>query len=263
MTNRYIIIILTFILISCTSSNVSKPNKRSLISNYSIINGKYISKNNYEYDNSGRLIKVLRNNYENKNGFLTQKLDVKNKPTIYKYLKDSIVVSVNNTWRKIILNKKGLFVKDISPNSFSKTKKLTTRLKKSFNSNDYLIKTELFDDYVTYSYSTIYEYEYSNGNIIKETRTSRNIGSDGEISGNSYDIEYEYFEDKLNSIGNANFGKGYLGNSSKNLIKIEKSSNGYIANYKYEFDKNGNVTKMSIFNNKNGKKTREYTYEYK
>jgi hypothetical protein len=225
--------------------------------------GKYILKTSYDYDSEGRLVKESGNTYElNKEGFIIQEVMAGGTPAMYTYFKDSIVMTVNNTWVRMILNKKNLFIKNITPNEFSKTNQLTTREKRTYNSNGFVIKMEVFDDYVTYSYSMIYDYEYSNGNIIKETRTSQNKSSDGTISGNSYYIEYEYYEDKLNTLGNANFGKNYLGNSNKNLIKREKKSNGYIAKHEYEFDKNGNVTKMNIFDEKNGTKTDEYNYEY-
>ncbi|MBJ2176277.1 hypothetical protein JBL43_18645 [Aureibaculum sp. A20] len=235
----------------------------SLITKQSVINGNYILTIDYQYDNEGRIIKESLNNYEiNKDGDSIQTTYANVKPAVYKYFTDSILIEVNNTWRKLVLNKKTLFTKDISPNSFSKVKKLTTRLRHTYNSNGFVIKTVLFDDYITYSYSTIYDYEYSNKNLVKETQTNRNIGSDNTVTEDSYYIEYEYFKNKLNSIGNINFGKKYLGKSSKNLIKKEIGSNGYIANYEYEFDKNGNVTKKSIFNNKDGIKTREFNYEY-
>jgi len=184
------------------------------------------------------------------------------KPVIYTYFKDSILVDVNNTWNRIILDEKGLFVRDESPNEFSKTKAITSRLKHTYNKEGYLIKLVLFDDYVSYSYSTIYLYEYKNGNMIKTTHKNRNIDENGFVNESSYTITYEYHNDLPNTIGNTQFGKSYLGRSNKNLIKKERNSNNYSATYNYDFDKQGKIIRLRHINDENGMVVRDYKYEY-
>lgn len=264
MKNRYLIALITILLISNSSFKPLEVTKKSsLVKGYSMLYGKYIMKTNYEYDIKGRLVKESVNTYEvNKEGSIMQEVMAGRTPAFYTYFKDSVVMTVNNTWVRMILNKKKLFIKNITPNEFSKTNKLTTREKQTYDSNGFVIKKEVFDDYVTYSFSMVYDYEYSNGNILKETRTSQNKSSDGTNTENSYYIEYEYYEDKLNTLGNVNFGKNYLGNSNKNLVKREKKSNGYNIKYEYEFDKNGNITTMNVLDEKSGIKAKEYHYEY-
>ena len=121
----------------------------------------------------------------------------------------------------------------------------------------------MFDDYITYSYTTTHQYEYKNGNMVKSTMTDTHKGSDGKSNSNVSVVGYEYYEDKPNTIGNINMGQKHLGKSSKNLVKRAynlKSKHG--TSYKYTFDEKGRVVKKTSFKDRNGKKIEEYQYEY-
>ncbi len=61
-----------------------------------------------------------------------------------------------------------------------------------------------------------------------------------ESSFSTYDVNYTYYLDKENTIGNQNMGQPYLGKQSKNLVETmvgQGSSN----DYSYDFYSNGNV----------------------
>lgn len=259
---KYYFLLLLILPLNIYSQDNQK--KDLLIKKYSYKEGNYFTTTNCEYDNKGRIISEYSTQYEiSKTGQLIEKNSEQNRNIKYLYYKDSIVINLNGTWDKLLLNKRNLYAYDLTPNEFSDTKKLTTRQKYTYNENSFVIKSELFLDYVTYSYSTINEYFYLNGNIIKEIRTEMNDGKITDIPGNPVISEYEYYFDKINTIRNINFGKKYLGKSNKNLIKKIKFSNGQIENYRYEFDKNGNVIKMIITPNDDETRNIEYNYEYK
>lgn len=256
----YFLFIILFPL--CFSSQ-NNQEENLLIKKCSYKVGNYFIVTNYEYDKKGRIILEIVKEYETSNtGQLIEKNSEQDRNVKYSYYKDSIVVKLNGTWDKLILNKKKLFTYDLTPNEFSDTKKLTTRQKYTYNENSNVLISELFLDYVTYTYSTNYEYEYLNGNILKETRTEMNDGKITAIQGNPVVSEYEYYNDKKNTIGNINYGKKYLGISNKNLIKKIIYSNGQFENYFYEFDKSGKVIKMIIIPNEDKSKSREFSYEY-
>ena len=56
----------------------------------------------------------------------------------------------------------------------------------------------------------------------------------------SYDVQYTYYTDKENTIGNQNMGQPYLGKQSKNLAKTI-TGQGTPLEYTYDFYSNGNV----------------------
>lgn len=89
----------------------------------------------------------------------------------------------------------------------------------------------------------------------------------GLLGGGTITYHYEYFNN-LNTIGNDNFGKSFLGKSSKNLVKTENFYNDNSSQifrerdtifYSYEYDNNNRViiqrTKSALTNNKTS-----YTY---
>lgn len=62
-------------------------------------------------------------------------------------------------------------------------------------------------------------------------------------------VNFEYYTDKVSSIGNKNFGKSFLGKSSENLVKTE-SENNLKTDYTYTFDSQKRVsTKTQTKNN--------------
>jgi len=71
-------------------------------------------------------------------------------------------------------------------------------------------------------------------------------------------VNLDYFYDKVNTVGNKNFGKNFLGKSSENLIKTESENNQTIS-YTYTFDAQQRVLNRTI--TKGGiQSTSTYTY---
>lgn len=105
-----------------------------------------------------------------------------------------------------------------------------------------------------------YTFQYnSNGYLTQQTITYNNInntytfnydsnGNLSSISSNSNTTTYEYFTDKINTIGDHNKGVTYFGKQSKNLIKSSTTNNTYTVYYSYEIS-NNKVVKERQFNN--------------
>jgi YD repeat-containing protein len=86
----------------------------------------------------------------------------------------------------------------------------------SFGITDYSINEQLSND---------------RKNILSVNGTGFNyLGGDFKET-----TSYEYYKDKLNTIGNKNFGKQYLGKSSENLLK-SSTKNGETTSYTYILD---------------------------
>ena len=74
---------------------------------------------------------------------------------------------------------------------------------------------------------------------------------------------YEYYLDKINTIGNSNYGINFTGKESKNLVKTKKQTeigqNGntftYEYSYVYEFDSKNRVIKSTRNTVSNGAST--------
>jgi hypothetical protein len=96
-----------------------------------------------------------------------------------------------------------------------------------------------------------------NENVIKEWQ----VNPDGK----EYLLaEYEYYFDKLNTVGNENLGLTWQERSSRNLIKKITRYSGndkYDINYDYTFDSENRVTRVR-YNSNNGPfwLVGEYTY---
>ncbi len=69
---------------------------------------------------------------------------------------------------------------------------------------------------------------------------------------------FDYYTDKINTIGNTNFGAAYLGKSSENLMKSQ-TENGVITQYTYEFDAQQRVSKRTAIK-ENNTIVSSYTY---
>lgn len=88
--------------------------------------------------------------------------------------------------------------------------------------------------------SDVRDYFYSNGN-----EDSVRVTYNGQFS---HTVRFSYFTDKLNLLNYANYGVGFFGKKSKNLIKTEQyfyadGSTNDEQQSSYEVDGNGKVTK--------------------
>ena len=92
-----------------------------------------------------------------------------------------------------------------------------------------------------------YFYYYTNNNLDSEL-ISYNNGS--TVTNSVYAYYDQYYTDKTNTLGNANYGQAFLGASSKNPVSaardIGSDSQGNMpqTNYSYEYDAQGNITKV-------------------
>lgn len=100
--------------------------------------------------------------------------------------------------------------------------------------------------------------EILDGNLVKETSRST-----ANPTGNS-DITTTYYSETLNYLGNENFGRSFLGASSKNLKRTETwdTPDGIFSySFKYEIDDNSLVHKrVKILNGTDTAEVRYYTY---
>lgn len=116
-------------------------------------------------------------------------------------------------------------------------------------------------DYSTMEYGSYRDstfYDYKNGNLVKEKSSVE-------------ERTYTYYEDKESQTGDPlkigqfySYG-GYV-ISNKNLVKaisIYNTTSSNQLNYKYEYDNNGNITKMTTTNlSASGQYTSENEYRY-
>ena len=126
-----------------------------------------------------------------------------------------------------------------------------------YDNNGFLTKMSHFSHDPSRRLFQSMKYEISNNNVIKEWI----INADGK----EYLInEFEYYEDKMNTIGNENGGLTWRERSSQNLLKkIKNHYNNEIIEtvYTYDFDdKNRVVRTYFSINNGNSIKGNEYTY---
>lgn len=156
----------------------------------------------------------------------------------YYYETGRIIVrtsSTNNTsYDTIFLNEAGLL--DYRKEYFWNT------ITKYFYENNYLIKTVQAD-------TIVFDYEYESENLIRYRTNSFYFDN----------TNYEYHLDKLNTIGNENFGKQYLGRSSKNLVSQIITANGNSI-FTYKYDEMGRVTWKNEVDHKND--IREWAFVY-
>ncbi len=102
-----------------------------------------------------------------------------------------------------------------------------------------------------------HKYDIVDGNTVKEW----SIDTDGK----AYILtEYEFYLDKLNTIGNENMGMTWQEHSNRNLIKKSTHYSGndkYDINYDYTFDSENRVTRVR-YNSNGGLYWLEGEYTY-
>lgn len=115
-----------------------------------------------------------------------------------------------------------------------------------YDSSDYRI----YEKFLSYGSDTLneylehynyYAYIYSESCLIKEYVVSDDPNMDKQI-------EYTYFKDRVNTIGNENFGQGFLGASGRHPVSKQISSNHngtYEQTYTYEYENGRIIKKMT------------------
>jgi len=189
--------------------------------------------NTYFYDNKGRVARIEFDGYGK---------------TEYIYADTGIVVSFYDTTGAF----KGKEVYKLGANGLAVS---------SYNSNtttDQYVYTYTSSGQLSTS-STIrtlagplirrwdYSYYYTNNNL-DSTLVSYTNGS--SVTKSVYAYYDEYYTDKTNTTGNDNLGQAFRGASSKNPVKaardigMDSQGNMPQTNYSYEYDVQGNITKV-------------------
>jgi len=209
------VLCLTFSVLSCTKENAESKFKRILMFN----------EEKYEYNSNGKISEYIGNDYTE----------------TYTYS--------GNTITKIFDSHSGLTpytcVYKLNPSGYvstSTTNYEDPRYPLSTSSYEYDSSGHLIKWTTSWGTSSMYTtYEYINGNLI--TEKDFNIKDMQSIEAGS--ARYEYYLDKENTLSNEYFGKGFLGKSSKNLLKKITGSNGDTVTYTYEYDKDNFVRNMT------------------
>jgi hypothetical protein len=111
--------------------------------------------------------------------------------------------------------------------------------------------------------NSIVDYEYTNGNLTKETAYDEASPEEKDVT------TYTYFTDKSDSRA-LSMSKTYVidvqGKGSKNLIKqsvtLDTEGNETVVNYTYEYDSTGKVTKETQKDEDSGEEVSLTTYGY-
>jgi hypothetical protein len=107
-----------------------------------------------------------------------------------------------------------------------------------------------------------YYYYYSNSNL-DSLKVTFSEGSSSNSIMTYYDA---YYTDKLNTLGNENYGQPFLGASSKNIIKVardigsDNQGNMPSCDYKYEYDATGRITKQMKYEGTSAFMPLSFTY---
>lgn len=122
----------------------------------------------------------------------------------------------------------------------------------TYDANRY--RTFMVQEEDTSNYKT---YSINNGNVVYET-------SQSPISTGNYVINAIYYTDKTNTLTNDNYGRSFLGKSTKNLRKAEDwvTPNGdFSQQFFYAFDAEGRVVKrVTTLNGEDTSDVRIYAY---
>lgn len=183
----------------------------------------------YYYDADKRLSKIVFSSSTNNNTYYHEYTYTANEITEYRseeprYALEQALpngatrINCSSNPSELKLNEKGFYIGTVSncqTQSFQ------------YDENGFVITQDLNQT----DYSTNEKFVNDSKNV---TRKSGNGFSYGNGTFNTNTI-YTYYTDKLNSIGNKNFGKAYLGKSSDNLVASE-TQNNITTNYSYKFD---------------------------
>ena len=170
----------------------------------------------YEYDNMGRVVKAL-----------IEDLDKTSDVTYYSYSADKIIVETTYRTDILKLNDNGLV---------SKINMGPMNIECSYNNKNELIKQ--------INAGGILDYNWNNGNIV-------NFKVDSEGNGiSNYNVTYTNYKNREQLTINLgtfspNIFKGIYGVGTKNL-PASVTSDVRKLTYEYEFDKDGDITKMTI-----------------
>jgi len=220
-----------------------------------------ISSTSYQYDKQGRLIKM------NNNSESYSTLEYSSSSII---LKDYVSGKLVNT-TTLILNTLGLCT-SVSSDSTNQTDtyeyditgfqtsliiedEIYLRTFTNTVSEGNIVTQILRDKTKTDNSASLKEIEFMPGSFISAYPENRYASKSKLKSANlseTMKTDFQYFNDKINTIGNENLGRSFLGKMNKNPIKKVTYSFSYygsfrvtgIINYTYEYDIKGRITKQ-------------------
>ena len=236
---RKAILLFTLLIIATFFYAATIPRERHRVKK--IIN--YLTRDTTEY-------------FYNPDGHVAKIHSSKGNNVTYEYSKGTILKRYNDVMRGLTfvdtmtLNKDGL-VDRLSSNNPG-----TRQETRKFNSDRFLVEAKLYDKNGNISATS--GCEYQNGNqvsfVIKES--SRKLMNS---------IIYQYYTDKINTIGNENLGSDFTGVGSKNPVKASTShldgSPPVALYYNYHYDEKERISTRVMFN-KSGKLLDSIAYIY-
>lgn len=200
--------------------------------------GQYIASMSFQYNSQGEIVQMIFDNPPD-NDSLIHKFEYYPNMVIEK-----IFYSNNNKYGKTVynLNSDGLATLETdigySPNGDSSIAQTVTY---KYNTDGYMIekKSYLFGDTATW---ISLNWQIMNGNNI-----SMALGLSA-WGGGSVTESYEYYPNTVNTLGNSNTGRLFIGKSNTNLIKssITNNTTPKTGIYSYSFDSMNRVIKEFI-----------------
>ena len=216
--------------------------------------GKYISSMSFQYDSQGKIIQMIFDNPPNIDSLRYE----------YEYYSSMVIGKIfypnNDKYGKTIyyLNSDGLATSETdlgyNQNGDSTVGQAVTY---KYNADGYMVenKSYLYGDTVTW---ISYKWQIMNGNNASMTLALSAWG------GGSVTENYEYIPNSVNTLGNANSGKMFLGKSNANLIKSSVTNNTTpkSGTYSYTFDSMNRVIQEFIRGDGLTTNTVNLTYTY-
>jgi len=248
--NHFLIIavLATLASLSCNKDKAISPDPHSVTKIQSETSyhadGTISDATSYEYDNDARLLKLksLDNSYST--------ADYSTTMIIITYYNADGTLDANQT-EQINLDSKGLATSIIytstkksaalnKPHLFKYSTNGNTTYSTTYNTDGFILTRTI----ATPDYTNIVNHTITNDNVTKEDEVYTPKGG----TSSTYSFAYEYYTDKINTIGMYNTGIYYNGKDNKNLYKkktvISGSTSYILNNYEYEFDGKGRVSKI-------------------
>jgi YD repeat-containing protein len=190
-------------------------------------------------------------------GHLMRIEDSKGNNTSYEYHHERILRKYNDMIKEhsfvdtLILNEQGLAARIVSDN------RTVMAENREFNPDNYMTRTILYDKKGNLSGTMVYQYQ--NGNEISYT-------SSDATGGETSTVNYDYYTDHANTIGDDNMGEGFVGASSVNPIKSSSSQLINLApvrhNYNYHYDAKGLISVQAGYDSPSGRLLDSICYTY-